>query len=46
MKVLMLILAGLSIAILFVISALQLARLMCAEMVEIVSDAWHNPSKI
>ncbi len=46
MKVLMLILAGFSIAALFIISALQLARLMFAEMTEIVTDAWQNPNKI
>jgi hypothetical protein len=46
MKVLMLILAGFSIVALFVISALQLARLMFAEMTEIVIDAWQNPNKI
>lgn len=46
MKVLMLILAGFSIAALFVISALQLAKLMLAEMAEIVTEAWKNPSRI
>ena len=46
MKVLMLILAGFSIAALFIIAALQLARLMFAEMTEIVTDAWQNPNKI
>jgi len=43
MKVTMLVLASFSIAVLFMISAFQLGRLMFFEFIELVTEAWHTP---
>jgi len=45
MKIALVIIAGLTIGTLLAISALQLMKVVCQEMINMAAEAWYSPER-